>query len=267
MKGLSWTALRDQLEAIEEAWLGWSFPPTRRALADAGWRPDAPQRYCHRCGGSVGAGEVTPAGCGLCRGSPPVADAVVRLGPYEGRLREWVRAIKYRGWSEMAEALGHLLGRAIRARLDAGASKADLVVVPMPMPWQRRMYRGIDHARLIAAGAARRLEAPLLPMLSHDNGAPQVAVTATRRRRRGGRFALSRRARRLSLEGFTAILVDDVLTTGASLRRAARLIRRTGPVHVTAGVLAVTDDPGRRVRGPDGGPGEAAGPVLSEPLN
>lgn len=237
MSILSW------LEAVEEEWLGWSFPPTRRAIAEAGWSPDDPDRYCRRCGGSVGAGEVTARGCGLCRDKGAATDAIVRLGAYEGRLREWVRAIKYRSWAEMADALGRRLGHAV-PRVTASASR--LVVVPMPMPWQRRLYRGIDHARLISNGMAAAIRAPVLPILSQANGAPQVVLSASRRPRRGARFAVTRRGRGISLEGVHAVLVDDVLTTGATIRAAARLLRGLGSDRVIGAVLAVTDDPTRR---------------------
>ena len=194
----------------------------------------------------MGAGEVTVRGCGLCRGVTVSTDGVVRLGAYEGRLRDWIRAIKYRGWAEMADALGRTLGESVRERLGGDVDARDIVVVPMPMPWQRRIYRGIDHARLIAMGVAVRLGAVELPLLSQTNGTPQVALSAARRPRRGARLALRKRARRLSLGGVQVVLVDDVRTTGSSLRSATRLLRGLGRCQVTAAVLAVTDDPSRR---------------------
>jgi predicted amidophosphoribosyltransferase len=153
---------RDWLESVERTWLGWTFPPTRLVFAETGWAPDDEGCYCGRCGASVGPGEVTPGGCGSCRDAPAPADGVVRLGAYSGRLREWVRAIKYRGWAEMADALGRRLGAAVaRCLVRQGALDPDLTVaVPMPMPWQRRLYRGIDHARLIGAGVAAELDGP-----------------------------------------------------------------------------------------------------------
>ncbi|MHC4102847.1 MAG: ComF family protein [Planctomycetota bacterium] len=249
MKRVSLTArrARDWLESVEQTWLGWTFPPTRLAFAEAGWTPDDECRYCGRCGASVGPGEVMPAGCASCRDAPVPADRFVRLGPYSGQLREWVRAVKYRGWAEMAEALGRRLGAAVRRCL---AARGDLdpdqtVVVPMPMPWQRRLYRGIDHARLIAAGAAAELDVGVLVALAKANGPPQVSLPAGHRARASGGMRLRRRAGRLRLAGAHVILVDDVRTSGASLRAAGRLIRRLGPRQVTAAVLAVTDDRSR----------------------
>jgi predicted amidophosphoribosyltransferase len=238
---------RDWLESVERTWLGWTFPPTRLVFAETGWVPDDERRYCGRCGASVGPGEATPAGCASCRAAPVAADRFVRLGAYSGRLREWVRAIKYRGWAEMADALGRRLGAAVGRCLALGSDlDPDLtVVVPMPMPWQRRLYRGIDHAWIIAAAVAAELNVGLLAALAKANGPPQVSLPAGHRARGNGGMRLRRRAGRLRLDGAHVILVDDVHTSGASLRAAGRLIRGLGPRRVTAAVLAVTDDRSR----------------------
>jgi predicted amidophosphoribosyltransferase len=231
------------IESLEETWLGWSLPPTRRVVAEAGWRPDPAQAYCPRCGVSAEPSEVGRDGCGSCRGRPAPADGVVRLGVYAGPLREWVRAIKYRRWSAMAGSLGRDLARSVATRTAAGSR---LVVVPMPMPWARRLYRGIDHAREIAAAVAGELPAPLATALSRYDGPPQVTLTASARSRAGVGVRLRRRTRPLA--GRTVVLVDDVCTTGASLRSATRLLRRLRPARVIAAVLAVADPPGRKTR-------------------
>ena len=238
---------RDWIEAVEETWLGWTHPPTRRVLSEVGWRPDSAADYCARCGGSVGPGEERrDTGCASCRGVSVGTDAVVRLGRYRGELREWIRAIKYRGWAEMAETLGRRLGGALGERPAGAIDPRRAVVVPMPMPWQRRVYRGIDHARVIALGAAAELDVPTVSILTKTNGPPQVSLPASDRSRRSGGMRLSRRARRIRLDDMVVVLVDDVRTSGASLKAAARLIRRLRPRRVVAGVLAVTDDPSRR---------------------
>ncbi len=232
------------LEAVEETWLGWSFPPAARALAEAGWSPDRCGDYCPRCGTSAGRGELTAGGCGSCRGRPAAADAVVRLGAHARPLREWIHAIKYRRWAEMAALLGRRLGEALAASgaIDAAAA----VVVAVPMPWQRRLFRGVDHAHLIAGGVAARLGAPLLRPLVAANGPPQVGSSLIRRRRRRARLRLKRSWREVRLEGRPVVLIDDVRTTGTSLAVAARLLRRLGPPSIVAGVVTVADDPARR---------------------
>ncbi len=243
--------VRKWFVSVEQAWVGWSLAPPEHVLAEASWRPDTVGSYCRRCGGSVGAGEQTPDGCGSCRDHVVLTDRVVRLGAYRDPMRGWVRGVKYRAWAEMAECLGRRLGdRLCNALNDDGLLDVSrTIVTPIPMPWQRRIYRGIDHARLIAESAAAAMRVPVLQLLSVANGPPQVSLSTSRRSRRGVRMTLRARSVR-RLKDTIVVLVDDVRTSGGSLNAAARLVRRLGPRRVVAGVLAVTDDPARQGRDP-----------------
>ena len=243
------------LDALAERWIGYSLPPARRVVEESDFSPDERAAYCHRCGDSVGPGEATQSGCGSCRDQPALTpDGVVRLGPYSGELRDWIIGIKYgRRWAEMAELLGRTLGRAVRQADLIDIERA--IVVPAPMPWQRRMYRGIDHARTIASGVARQLHAPSLDILARANGPLQVSLSVSERARAGSRGL--RRRRRIGgwpVKGLHLVLVDDVRTTGASLKAAARLLRPLKPDRVIGAVLAVSDDRARRERAAQGVP-------------
>ncbi len=240
------------VEAISEFWMGYALPPARRAIDASAWTPDRPQVYCPRCGGSVGPGETGADGCSACRERAAPVDRVVRLGSYAGPLREWVLAIKYRErWTEMAEELGRLL--AIEIARAGAVERERAVVVPMPMPWMRRLDRGIDHARSIAAGVARGLGADVVAPLAKRNGPPQATLARAERARCGRRGLALRRGWRATggvgpLAGLDIVLVDDVATTGASIGAAAGLLRRLGPRRVVAAVLAVSDERARRDR-------------------
>jgi predicted amidophosphoribosyltransferase len=250
------------IDALSERWIGWSFPPPARAMADARWRPDSARDYCGRCGDSVGEGEATPDSCGTCRDgaelSGGLGDGVVRLGPYVDPLRGWIHTLKFRGWDEMAEMLGGLLGDAVRQRQGGSIDPQRTLVVPMPMPWQRRLYRGTDHAATIAHAAARSLGVPVFRVLARSNHPPQVSLPASERKRTGGRGLHVRR--RIGwrgwrqgidawpLDGLDVVLVDDVRTTGTTLRAGVRQVRMLGPRTVVCAVLAVSDSRARRQR-------------------
>ncbi|MHC5115368.1 MAG: ComF family protein [Planctomycetota bacterium] len=270
------------LDAVAEHWLGSALPTPERAFAEAEpspWRRDRPESYCSRCGDSVGAGEQVTAsdGCASCRGAPMLTTAFVRLGPYEGALREWVLRIKYGWrWTEMAEALGRELGVAVRDGGHVRPSRA--LVVPMPMPWLRRQHRGIDHAGVLAWGAARELGVPMAPVLARRAGRPQASRPASERARAGAtdlrvrRCSSARRRGRAGgrWRGTHMVLVDDVRTTGASIRAAARMLRTLQPARIVAAVVAVADDPARRPAGHEepiprsaDGSGRGRRPVLS----
>jgi predicted amidophosphoribosyltransferase len=250
------TPIRDTngfgLDAILERWAGLAMPQAALEMQSRNWIPDARDAYCPKCGVSTTRGEATESGCGSCRGKASFADGIVRLGAYAHDLREWILGVKYRAWAEMGEALGRELGKTFR-ETGPFQDPSSTLIIPMPMPWPRRMYRGIDHARIIAQGFARECGIPMLSLLAKKNGPPQVSMPVSQRRRSGSRGLNLRsigdyRPGVRWAKGADLVLVDDVCTTGASLRAATRLLRTLKPRCVIAAVLAVTDDSARRPR-------------------
>lgn len=238
---------------LSEELVGWTLPPVERAIEESQWKPDDVLGgvYCRRCGDSVGPGEANEQGCSTCREGAELAggigDGFTRLGPYVDPLRRWVRDVKYQRWNEMGFSLGQLLGDQM-SRCKVVDSTAS-VIVPMPMPWIRRMYRGTDHARDIAAGVSAAFRAPMLQVLSRGNGPPQVSLTPSERRRAGSRrLRIRRRLGGWDFSDVDVVLVDDVRTTGASLRAAVRLMRTIRPRRVFCAVVAVSDSSARRSR-------------------
>lgn len=246
--------LKASLDDVSERWLGWSFPPPQRLIDEHGWQPDDDDAYCRRCGDSVGPGEASPdEGCATCRRgaelSGGIADGVVRLGAYTDPLRDWIQSFKFRGWIEMGETLGAKLGQRI---VDSGMiDPKRAVVIHVPSPWQRRMYRGVDHASVLAAQVARSLRAPMVNAMSRSMRTPQVKLSASERKR-GGSRGIRVRWRMTwwnTIEGAHVVLVDDVRTTGSTLKAATRLLRRLGPERVICAVAGVSDNAARRTRG------------------
>jgi ComF family protein len=237
------------LSEFVESWIGLSKPVAEAALQRAAFVADPPEEYCARCGESSGPGEAGADGCASCRRGPAVADRVVRLGRYAPPLKDWIAGIKYEGWTEMAEVLGRLLGDRVRESMSSDSSRT--LVVPVPMPWQRRIYRGLDHARMIAEAVARQIERPIIPVLAKRHGEPQANRTRSERTRsRKDWIRARRRIGGWNLRGLDVILVDDVRTTGTTLRTCVRVLRGLGAASATVAVLAVADSPARRSSAP-----------------
>jgi predicted amidophosphoribosyltransferase len=241
------------LDHISEDFIGWTFPPVQRAFDEARWNPDDARgtSYCRRCGDSVGPGEATSAGCATCGDHGELAggigDGLVRLGPYVNPLRGWVQAAKYQHWNEMGAALGERLG--VQLQRAAMIESRETIIVPMAMPLVRRLYRGTDHARVIADGISDAIKAPVVPILSRGNGPPQVSLSPSERRRAGARrLRIRRRLGGWNLQDVDVLLVDDVRTTGATLRGAVRLLRTLKPRRIVCAVIAVSDSSARRTR-------------------
>lgn len=246
--------MRHMLSIVDQAaehWIGWSRPPAKMAIRESDWTPDPTDAYCNRCGASVGPGEATVSGCATCRTvnrpRQAIGDGMIRLGRYVSPLRQWLLDTKYQPWPEMAFELGLLLGSAVERSDLIDSHRA--VIVPMPMPWQRRIFRGIDHAGEIARGVSSALNAPIVRLLAKRNGPPQSSLTPTQRASGlGRRLRLRRRWGGWPVGDMDLIVVDDIRTSGGSLRTAVRQLRRLRSRRVVGAVLAVADEASRRDR-------------------
>ncbi|MDX2116074.1 MAG: phosphoribosyltransferase family protein [Planctomycetota bacterium] len=238
---------------VERAWLDPVAEPLARRAARAGWAPDEPARYCDRCGHDIGVFERSEFGCSSCRNTRPPWDRFVRLGRYETPLSDWVCEVKFTRFRVLGLQLGRLLGVALR---EAGVLEwrgaGGVAVVAMPTTWRRRFSRGIDHAGVIARGAARELGVPVVRVIARRHRPSQRSVAVSDRPGNvSGAFFGVRRPR----DGTRLILVDDVMTTGATLRGACRGLRKENPGsgnsggmgEVWVGVLSVAgSEPARQ---------------------
>lgn len=262
------------LDDCEDHWLDLTHPSLRRRGLELEWFPDLPGDYCPRCGVTAGPRGGDLLGCPSCTGSRPAFERIVRLGSFEGLLRDWVHELKFNASRTLGIRLGRLLGDAIAHQLEAaGIDRSRVIVVPMPTTFRRRMSRGIDHALVLARAVQSRTGGRLARPVLKRHRPSQLEVNPSERQRN---MARAFRPRVLSpgpdLAGKVVILIDDVTTTGATLRGACRAIpaawrarsgapsSSTARPRVWAGVLGVTPGaPGPRDPGPGRGEGTAAG--------
>lgn len=183
----------------------------------AGWA------WCPACdAGSAGLVQVLPGGL-------PMAAAA----PHDGPAGQAVVAFKDRGARRAAGPLGHLLAEAVRAVLQAGCATdppgQPTWLVPVPSRPSARRARGADHMQVLAARAARELRSAGIP--AHRLAALRHVRTAADQR------DLSRAQRQANLAGALradrippgrVVVVDDVLTTGATAGEAVRAARAAG---------------------------------------
>ncbi|GAA3751164.1 ComF family protein [Salinactinospora qingdaonensis] len=178
-----------------------------------------------------------PAPCHPRPGCPPAWAA----GPYAGRVREIVLAYKDRGRRGLAVPLGAALA-AVAGR--AWPRQAAPLLVPVPARPHALRRRGYDPVRLLAMSAASRLRrrwpaTAVVPVLRHTRRvADQVGLDITARRANlAGALTVPRSAVR-RVRHRRVIVVDDVLTTGATVAEAARALTEAGADAGSVAVLA-----------------------------
>jgi ComF family protein len=190
-----------------------------------------------RCGACLAAGSAL---CPACIGAfgKPAAFRCGRvpcraLGSYSGPLRSAVLAMK-RGRRDIGERFGLLLASSLADAFERGS-----LLVPIRTTAARRRLRGFDQSALLASAAARHLGIPVLDVLE------QTAGDAQHGRSRAQRLAATQRFRVRSaslLQGARVVLVDDVATTGTTLRDAAETLERAGARVLGAVVVARADE-------------------------
>jgi ComF family protein len=195
---------------------------------------EASGRACPRCAMPTGPSARLDGGCSACRGRSLGFDAAVALGPYQGPIRAACLKLKHGPGAWLARWLADLVLDVHGPRLRA---EHDPVVVPIPLHWRRSWRRGYNQAEALAIRFAERLGCPRVRALRRVVAAPPLARLGRGRRAellRGAFLALKARG----VQGRSVLLVDDILTTGATCGAAARALKRAGARRVTAVVVA-----------------------------
>jgi ComF family protein len=194
-----------------------------------------PFETCPRCAGTVGPFAHCEDGCSRCRNVPYEFERAVRLGPYDGLLREMILRLKHPTGQMLADLLGDLWAEQAGPKLRALGAE---VVIPVPLHWWRRFARGYNQSEALARALAHHLSLPCRSgWLRRVRNTPQQTRQTPAGRRENVKNAFRARPR-AALRGKTVLLVDDVLTTGSTCSEAARALRAAGAARVVAAVLA-----------------------------
>ncbi len=190
---------------------------------------------CSRCGAALGEFSKTTEGCVHCRGRKLAFDSVICMGMYKDELKQAMLGAKW-SWSSVSmESLAELFWE------KRGASLRSLNIdriVPMPQHWHQRLVRHFNPAGIVAELLGRRLSVPCDPhiLCRRRRTRPQKRVAVSQR------FENQKDAFRLRdafvVRGERILIVDDVLTTGATCSEAARLLNSAGATRCHVGVIS-----------------------------
>lgn len=188
--------------------------------------PRLPQNRCTVCALPLASGAV----CGQCLQSPPRFDRISAVFGYRFPVDALIRAFKYGGRLALAQPLGEALAQAAAPDVDA--------IIAMPLARGRLAERGFNQAQELARVAAARTGIPLLPFVCRRviETPPQAALPWKERAKNVRRAFVCD----TDLTGMRVAVVDDVLTTGATLNELARVLRKAGAREVSGWVVART---------------------------
>ena len=167
--------------------------------------------------------------CVSCKKRSPLSGVYV-FAPYEGVLKEAIHTFKYERAQGAARQLSEFLVE-VMPELNSAC-----IVTHVPTATQRVRRRGYDHAELLAKGLARKKQLPFSAALARSGQAHQVG--SDRQKRQKQMKNAFRVKKRQHVTGKHVVLVDDILTTGATLEEAARTLKKAGAKTVSAIVLA-----------------------------
>ena len=193
---------------------------------------------CPRCGkpfASEAALSHSPGHlCGDCRGRLPHFDLAVAAGWYEGVLAEAIHLFKYRGKTLLTRPLGSLLLTGFKRFPEADG------LVPVPLHPSRLREREFNQALLLCDYIKAESGLPVIPDALERIRVtpPQIGLSHEDRRRNMRKAFFPKRPERF--EGKKLVLLDDVLTTGATVNECARILKRAGADSVFVLTVART---------------------------
>jgi ComF family protein len=242
--------IREKATSLGRAACGLLFPP-RCLVCSADVPPEQPDLPlcapctdrlappdrigCRRCGSAIPSVEAPPDHCPMCEQNRLWFDTVVTLGEYRDELRDMVVRMKRPIHESLSIAMGRLLAH--RRAAELADFRPDLIV-PIPMHWMRWLSRGMNSPTLVGDCLGRQLQAPVRRrlLLRHRNTPPQKNLKPRERFNNvRGAFRVRRGA---DLDGARVLLVDDILTTGATCSEAAKMLKQAGAAMVAVAIIA-----------------------------
>ena len=192
------------------------------------------QPTCPRCAMPCTDADAAAGDCYDCRGRKFQFAEARSLGVYEGPLRQAVLKIKHYQHEPLAAALGWQLAEELLRRPFSGPCD---VVVPVPLHWAQRVWRGTSTTRTLARAVARSLGLRCSGTLRCRRVLRRQHTLPAQQRRENVRGAF-RISWARNLHGVRVLLIDDVMTTGATANEAARVLRKAGAAAVYVATVA-----------------------------
>ena len=204
-------------------------------------------RSCHRDMRATGSrcpqcARATPASgsCGPCLSKPPAFDRCRALYVYNTLSAVLIHCYKYHARDGLAGSFAAYFAGAMAADSD---NRKPQILIPIPLHWRRQIRRGFNQSQWLAKKLAGRTGIPCRERILVRQRATLSQTHLSGSARRSNLYRAFTRCEPLP-EGVRVLLVDDVLTTGATAHEAAKTLKRQGASEVELWVLARAEAPG-----------------------
>lgn len=190
-----------------------------------------PRTCCQRCGLAL---NTSLPFCGDCLKKAHLFEQLHALGNYQPPYSQMVKKLKYTKQLLYGELLGELLTESIMLNLSAQQISAVDYLLPVPLHTKKQRTRGFNQATIIAKVIAKRLKTPLLleGVERHISTIPQEGLTLYNRKKNlNGAFSISR-SRQQEITGAYIVIIDDVVTTGATVNSLCHTLLEAGAQRI-----------------------------------
>ncbi|MBI9018912.1 MAG: ComF family protein [Phycisphaerae bacterium] len=205
-----------------------------------GLRQSMSHSYCPTCGKDIGKFELVDDRCHRCKDKRPMISRFGRLGRYDLTLRELILKLKYQKRSTLEGVFGQLLASVLIS--DPYYTDVD-ILIPVPMHWTRKFIRSFNQTDIVAIELKKQMK--------KQGRHLKINYDLVRTRRTPPLAGLSDSQRREIIKGAFSVrpdvnfankhicIIDDITTSGITLKESARAINSAGAAKISALVLAV----------------------------
>ncbi|XPV76987.1 MAG: ComF family protein [Desulfovibrio sp.] len=219
---------------------GTDLPQTKKLSLCEGCAPDFRLRtggYCPSCGQLSANTKEEPTTCINCRTTPPPWRQLCFFNEYKGELREEILQFKFNGAVQNRKLLGQVAFEAFSKLNTKHANEVVDIIVPVPLHPKRLFQRGFNQSQEVALQLHKKTGIPVAPTALIRNRHTQPQMTLSRKERLTNlekAFSIGSPA----IAGKRILLIDDVFTSGATLKECTTVLLKAGAVCVDILVLA-----------------------------